>query len=338
MVNRDYQAYNDLMNEATDPEDKAWLEEQGKEIADKKAAYDLLDETTDPEDIAYLREQLGEESNDNAGDTGDAVRDASVEQQDSNQNSEPTSAETDTIPYSSEHREYHWEAKNKKSIFDHPAIKAARYIAPRAARFATNAAIKGTLIGAGAVTGIAAGLVSDKYSNVATWGLAGGGAGLLAGKGIDGLTGSASDLGDRMVAAAEREYEATHTDDEIRARRNKIEDAKFLRDKEAIKKYSDELNVSQKRAKEIMKEDVIKYREYGVTDDDIIIKAMKAKDDQFGSDKASKERILLAKMAEQVGGSRKELENVEKSLHKRGMSKEDIAKFSNGVRDINKWV
>ena len=43
-----------------------------------------------------------------------------------------------------------------------------------------------------------------------------------------------------------------------------------------------------------MKEEAQKYREAGVTDDKLIIKAMKASRDDFGADRASNQRILLA--------------------------------------------
>ena len=216
------------------------------------------------------------------------------------------------------------------------------YIAPRAGKAIgkrlAKTAIKGTLMGAGAVTGIAAGLVSDNYANVVKWGAAGAGAGALAGSGITGIPGRVNGVGDRMTEAAQREFEATHTEDEIRERRNKQADKAFLQDKAKIRQYANELNVSEKQAKEIMKKDAMQYRQYGVTDDDIIIKAMKADKDKFGSERASQEKILLAKMASEVGGSKKELEHVEKGLSKRGVSKEDITKYSNAIRDINKWT
>ena len=87
-----------------------------------------------------------------------------------------------------------------------------------------------------------------------------------------------------------------------------------------------------------MKEDAQKYREAGVTDDKLIIKAMKADKDDFGADKASTQRILLAQMAGQVGDDKKKLKQVEEGLGERGVSKEDIGNYINAIKDINKII
>lgn len=218
------------------------------------------------------------------------------------------------------------------------AGRAARYIAPKAARFAARTAIKGTLMGAGAVTGIAAGLVSDDFSNVFKYGTAGAGTGLVAGNGLVNLPGKLNDYGDKAIEAAEKEYEATHTKDEVEQRRNKILDAQALRDPDRIRRYQEELKVSKKEAQRIMKEDAQKYREAGVTDDKLIIKAMKANKDDFGADKASTERILLAQMAEQVGDDKKRLKQIQEGLGERGVPRENIDNYIKAIKEINKIV
>ena len=207
-----------------------------------------------------------------------------------------------------------------------------RYVAPKAARMAAV----GTLSLAGATAGLAAGLVSDDYSNVVKWTAAGLGTGLVAGRGLvpRRLDGTAN----MIKETRERSYAQTHTRSEVQARQNAQLDKAFLKDKERVKLYSDELNVSQKRAREIMEKEAMQYRKEGVTDDDIIIKSMKADRSKFGSDTASKERILLAKMAQEVNGDKKGLESIEKGLAKRGIGQEDISKYSNAIRDIYKWT
>ena len=218
------------------------------------------------------------------------------------------------------------------------AGRAARYIAPKAARFAARTAVKGTLIGAGAVAGIAAGLVSDDFSNVLKYGTAGAGAGLIAGNGLTNLPGKLNGYGDKAIEAAEKEYEATHTKDEVEQRRNKMLDAQALKDPDRIKRYQEELKVSKKEAQRIMKEDAQKYREAGVTDDKLIIKAMKANKDDFGADKASTERILLAQMAEQVGDDKKRLKQIQEGLGERGVPRENIDNYIKAIKEINKIV
>lgn len=216
--------------------------------------------------------------------------------------------------------------------------KATKYIAPKAARMAANAAVKGTLAGAGAVAGIAAGLVSDDFSNVLKYGTAGAGAGLIAGNGLTNLPGKLNGYGDKAIEAAEKEYEATHTKDKVEQRRNKMLDAQALKDPDRIKRYQEELKVSKKEAQRIMKEDAQKYREAGVTDDKLIIKAMKANKDDFGADKASTERILLAQMAEQVGDDKKRLKQIQEGLGERGVPRENIDNYIKAIKEINKIV
>ena len=63
-----------------------------------------------------------------------------------------------------------------------------------------------------------------------------------------------------------------------------------------------------------MKEEAQKYREAGVTDDKLIIKAMKASRDDFGADRASNQRILLAQMAGKVGDDQKKLKQIKEGF------------------------
>ena len=109
-----------------------------------------------------------------------------------------------------------------------------------------------------------------------------------------------------------------------------------MQDKERIKKYKKKLKLSStKKAREAMR-DAQKYRESGITDDDLIIKSMKA--EGFGDDKASRERIILAGLAQEVGTSKKELERMQKGLEGRGFTKEQIKTYSDAIKDINDWT
>lgn len=216
--------------------------------------------------------------------------------------------------------------------------KGIKYIAPKAARFATKAAVKGTLMGVGAVAAGTAGLVSDDFSNVFKYGIAGIGAGALASSGVnsipDGVESIAGDISNGLNGI----YEATHTKDENEARQNRILDKQALRDPERVRKYQEELKVSKKEAHRIMKEEAQKYREAGVTDDKLIIKAMKASRDDFGADRASNQRILLAQMAGKVGDDQKKLKQIKEGLVERGVPKGDIDNYIKTIKDINKII
>lgn len=216
--------------------------------------------------------------------------------------------------------------------------KGIRYIAPKAARFATKAAVKGTLMGAGAIAAGTAGLVSDDFSNVFKYGAAGIGAGGLAGSGINAIPDGVDSIAGNISNGLNGLYEATHTEDESEARQNRILDKQALRDPERIRKYQEKLKVSKKEARRIMKEEAQKYREAGVTDDKLIIKAMKASEDDFGADRASKQRIILAQMAEEVGDNQKKLKHLKEGLVERGVPRGDIDKYIKTIKDINKII
>ena len=216
--------------------------------------------------------------------------------------------------------------------------KGIRYIAPKAARFATKAAVKGTLMGAGAIAAGTAGLVSDDFSNVFKYGAAGIGAGSLAGSGINAIPDGVDSIAGNISNGLNGLYEATHTEDESEARQNRILDKQALRDPERIRKYQEKLKVSKKEARRIMKEEAQKYREAGVTDDKLIIKAMKASEDDFGVDRASKQRIILAQMAEEVGDNQKKLKHLKEGLVERGVPKGDIDNYIKTIKDINKII
>ena len=218
--------------------------------------------------------------------------------------------------------------------------KAVKYVAPRAAKIAGKAAIRGTLIGAGAVAGLTAGLVSDDFSNVPKWAATGAGAGLIAGAGVTHVGDRVSSVGDKLVASAEAEYAATHTKDEVKARQNAQADRLWAKDEKAIKIYQDKLKKSKKETREIMQKHAKKYREYGITDDEIIVKAMTADDPYFGAkdDYSSEKRIYLAKLATEVGTDKKQLEQVEKGLKKRGnIPQHDIDMYGKAIRGFNDW-
>ena len=215
-------------------------------------------------------------------------------------------------------------------------LKGVAYSAPKVARSLTRTAVKAILMGAGGVAAGTAGLVSDDVSNVFKYGAAGIGAGGLAGSGINAIPDRVDSIAGNISNGLNGLYEATHTEDENEARQNRILDKQALRDPERIRKYQEKLGVSKKEARKIMKEEAQKYREAGVTDDKLIIKAMKASEDDFGADRASKQRIIVAQMAKKVGDDQKKLKQLKEGLVERGVPREDIDKYIKTIKDINK--
>ncbi|MFU2364079.1 MAG: hypothetical protein ACM67R_09605, partial [Clostridiales bacterium] len=217
-------------------------------------------------------------------------------------------------------------------------LKGVAYSAPKVARSLTRTAVKAILMGAGGVAAGTAGLVSDDVSNVFKYGAAGIGAGSIAGSGINAIPDRVDSIAGNISNGLNGLYEATHTEDESEARQNRILDKQALRDPERIRKYQEKLGVSKKEARRIMKEEAQKYREAGVTDDKLIIKAMKASEDDFGADRASKQRIIVAQMAKKVGDDQKKLKQLKEGLVERGVPREDIDKYIKTIKDINKII
>ena len=203
--------------------------------------------------------------------------------------------------------------------------KHAKYIGTKAVKGLAKGALKAGLMAAGATVGLTAGLVSDDFSNVTKYGLAGAGAGWIAGKGIPNKL---SSMKEGISKAYEEEYKATHTKAEI----NERLDRKVLDDKERIKKYQEEFGVDKQGAQNIMREIAQQYRDYGVTDDDMIIKAIKTD----GINDA--EKIMVAKMASQVGGDEKKYKNLKQGLEDRGIDPAIANKYLKIIRGFNNWV
>lgn len=210
----------------------------------------------------------------------------------------------------------------------------AKYVAPRAAKLA----VKGTVAGAAGMAGIAAGLVSEDYSNAFKWGAAGAGAGWIAGGGLGQIPGKLGETRDSITDAAQK-GDSIYTleakgDKAEKERQKKLADTMAMKDKDRRKLYSRKLNVKGTQLNDVLK-DSQKFRESGVTNDDLIIKAMKL--DGFGDGRASKEKIILAGLAEQVNGERKALEYIKKGLKEKGLSDSDINKYAEGISNMYDW-
>ena len=198
---------------------------------------------------------------------------------------------------------------------------------------------KGILKAYGAATvgtiGVAAGLASEKYSNVATYGIAGG----LAGKALANATmkipskikGTVDNAVDYYEDARDEAEKEVYTDRERKDAINERLDDKFLRDKEAIKMYKDEFG--ELGYKDAMN-DALEYRKYGITDNKTIIKAMKLKTKGLG-DRANKRRILVAKTANQL--NRKDVDHFGERLRFNKFTQNETENLKQAIRDFNDW-
>ena len=199
-----------------------------------------------------------------------------------------------------------------------------KYAAPRVGK----AALKGGIAATAAGIGVAGGLASGNDMNVLKYGAAGAAAGWAAGSGAIALGDSAQTTVENIASTYTT---AAKGEEAEKARQLAMEDKQAMRDKERQKLYADKLNIPKGDIKQVMKE-AQEYRANGITDDETIIKAMQA--EGFGSDRASKERVLLAGLASEVGNDNKKIKDLESRLSEKGLSPEDVKKYVEGVRNI----
>ena len=214
------------------------------------------------------------------------------------------------------------------------AGKAATYAVPRAGKLYAKAALG---VAAGTI-GVTAGLASANDNNILSWGGAGLAAGWAAGSAgtniASNVARSANNLKENVVSTYTVAAKGQKAEKE---RQQAIEDKEAMKDKERQKLYMNKLNIPKSEVKQVMQE-AQEYRRSGITDDKLIIKAMKADEDKFGPGRANEERIILAGLANEVGNDNKKIKNLEARLTERGLSKEDVNKYISGIREINDVV
>lgn len=230
-------------------------------------------------------------------------------------------------------------------------FRGAASVAGKGLAYATpkigKAAAKATLTGAGALYGAAAGLVSDDFSNTLKWGAAGAGAGwagtdgiIAAGKGIGSTASGAVDTIQNGIETAASTYTLQAHGSEAEEKRQKEKaDKDAMRNADRRKEYAEKLKLKDKAAIQEAMKQAQTYRESGITDDDLIIKAMKAK--SFNSERDSRERIITAGLAEKAKNNgqdvEKNLDYIKGQLSEKGINKKDIDKYITGIKEINKW-
>ena len=208
-------------------------------------------------------------------------------------------------------------------------MEGLKYAAPRVGK----GLAKGGLAVAAGTMGVAAGLATGDDKNVLQYGAAGAAAGWAAGSGAVGTAKSADDMVKQIGKTAASTYTvAAHGVDAEKERQRAAEDRAAMKDKDRQKLYQEELQLSSKKEVKQAMEDAQQYREQGITDDVMIIKAMKAKG--FGNERASQERILLAGLASETGNDNKKIKDLESRLTDRGLDARDVKKYVDGVREI----
>lgn len=215
-------------------------------------------------------------------------------------------------------------------------VKAAAPTVGKGLGSVAKGAVTLTMAGTGATIGVAAGLASDDYTNVLKYGLAGAGAGGAIGKvGADTVAKVPSGVSSayRKVSGEAKNVKSRYLQYEGKERYqeylNKRSDKAFMKSKEVKEQYQ---KAFDKQYKEAM-EKAMEYRKHGVTDNEIIIKAMKSKAKGVGKDYADSKRIAAAKLAKNVNNE-KDVETIGNRLKDRGVSETQIRQQKEMLRDI----
>ena len=224
----------------------------------------------------------------------------------------------------------------------------------------TGIRVTGALTGAviGAAAGIASGSPENVVKNTA--------GGVVAGNAIGKIPSTLAGKAEKRNAERKERFERQHYGTEYGKHKKEEADMMFKKDSEIRQKYAEELGINKKykeemiRAKEISDlkerrekvaeikkqrkkeidktmEKAVDYRKFNVTNDDVIIKAMKIDKDKRNNDIASRDKIAAAMIATRAKTS-KDVESHVERLRKQGVSENDANRIVKNAREINKDI
>ena len=235
--------------------------------------------------------------------------------------------------------------KGVKTLGKGAKALGARYVMPNIGK-AGKGLLKGTAMAIGAGTlgtiGVAAGLASEDYGNIATYGAAAASIGA-------GLGGNIGNKAMQMPSNAYRKgtevvdtfRQGAYSKKQYQEFINKRLDNEFIRSKDNQALYREKFGTDKMKnsdgkwveAYKVAMEKAIDYRQQGVTDNDTIIKAMKAKKGNASDDWADQRRIVSAKLASQVSNE-KDVENIQKRLKEKGIREPQVKAQADMIREI----
>lgn len=200
--------------------------------------------------------------------------------------------------------------------------------APRSLlRVATSAATATTLGAVGLASGIVSGDMNTAFKNTT--------AGVATGAAVGaGVANRVANLAGGYDKKAKEQWQKDYYGEEYDKKMKEKADKEFMKDKEIRALYQEKLKLKNKDEVDKAMREAKKYREYGVNDNNIIIKAMNSKNAST-TDRASKERIAAARLAENSKTVR-DLETHMNYFNKTpGMSKKQSERIERMIREIN---
>ena len=265
--------------------------------------------------------------------------------------------ETATVEDTTDNIDEDTEEKAIKGPRRWDGIKSAtRYVLPSVGKVLAKgtlgaAKLSAKAIGAGTLgtIGIAAGLASDDYRNVLTYGASAAAIGSGVGANIANKVERAGATAIRLPSNIYRKasdlkevyQKGAYSKDQYKQFVNKRLDKEFMKDKDVQKLYEAEFGRNKMKntsgenveAYKVAMEKALKYREHGVTDNETIIKAMKVKSRNVSGEWDDKRRIISAKLASQVSNE-KDVETIQKRLTDKGVNDTQVKEQAEMIRKI----
>lgn len=206
----------------------------------------------------------------------------------------------------------------------HYTAKGAAAIGKRAPRLMTKAALGATL----GTAGVAAGIATGDWSNIAAYGAAAAGVGVSIGEGVSNVAGNIGSGTQNISRNMRDDYESRrYTKEERKARQNARADEEWRKNKDVIRMYKDAFGRDYRQAMD----KALEYRKYGITDDKATIKSIES----TGIDGApSRQEIATTKISAAVK-TEDELKETTDRLRKNGVSETTIRELEGNVRKRN---
>lgn len=190
---------------------------------------------------------------------------------------------------------------------------------------------KVSMAGAGAALGLAAGIASGSPGDALKYGLGGMYAGSAIGtgtanRGISGVEGAVNSIKKQHEEIQKTQYGSK----EYKQMQNAKKDEEFMKDAEMRKLYADRFKLTKKEDIDQVMKDAVEYRKYGVTDNNVIMKAM-------GFDRnnrTSKESIAAARLSS-ISKTQKDLDKAMERYAQSGASRQQVEKMRRNIESIN---
>ena len=213
---------------------------------------------------------------------------------------------------------------------------AGHYVA-KVGRKAPRAMTKVGLGIALGTAGVAAGIATGDWSNIAKYGVTAAGVGASVGDGVSNIASNVTSGAKTLPSGIKDQYEARrYTKSEREKIQNERADKEWRKSKEVQKMYKDEFGTEVdengiEKWKKAMDKAQKEFRTYGITNDKATIKRIKA----IGLDgKVTKQDIATAKASSSIQ-TEEELQGLSDRLRKNGVDEGKIRTMENDVRRDN---